>query len=78
MEIFCISCTRNTISSVITKRDREPTSNADDTTIQTPNVHLSMPQCHTSNTCYITCKRKNCLETVPKATQSQALIETGI
>lgn len=73
MQIICISC-----SSARTTTTRGALTSAADNTKKTPNVHLSIPRCHNSNTCCIICKRKNSLMTVPKAARTQAYIETGI
>lgn len=64
-------------SSSLTARVLASTTTAGDTT-KGPNIQLSIPRCHNSNTCCIICKRKNCLVTVPKAARTQAFIETGI
>ncbi|CAH0731451.1 unnamed protein product, partial [Brenthis ino] len=64
-------------SSIVTTRVHASTSTADDTS-KRPNIYLSIPRCHNSNTCCIICKRKSYLMTVPKAARTQAFIETGI
>lgn len=54
-------------ASVVSIRDRASTSTVDDTINKKPNIRLSIPRYHNSNTRCIICKRQTCPETVAKA-----------